>query len=60
MIASEPKIFAFSHLMFVGKSHICRGNSVPPPPPPSGYTLVGFMQSDSLFGKWMRKLVFKR
>ena len=66
MIASEPKIFAFSHLKFVVKSHICRGNSVPPPP--SGYTLVGLMQSDNLFareargenGKWMHKLVFKR
>ena len=52
MIASEPKIFAFSRLKFVGKSHICRGNSVPPlPPPPSGYTLVGLMQSDNLFAK---------
>ena len=65
MIASEPNIFAFSRLKFVGKSHIMSGQfrAVPPPPPPSGYTLVGLMQSDNLFargekGKWMHKLVF--
>ena len=67
MIASEPKMFAFSRLKFVGKSHYLSGQ-FRAPPPQSGYTIVGLMQSDNLFareargenGKWMHKLVIKR
>ena len=59
MIASEPKCFAFSRFKFVGKSHICWGDSPEPPgypsgahaswgnspaPPPPRLTLVGLMQ----------------
>ena len=40
MIVSEPKIFAFYRLKFVGKYHICWGNS---PRAPLA-TLVGLMQ----------------
>ena len=35
--ASDPKIFVFSRFKFVGKSHICWGNSPRAPPPPPGY-----------------------
>ena len=40
MIASEPKFFAFSRFKYVGKSHICWGDS---PRAPLA-TLVGLMQ----------------
>ena len=65
MIASEPTIFAFSRLKFVGKSHICRGNSVTPPPPPiwlyaSGAHAKFACEARGENGKWMHKLVVKR